>query len=78
MPTRTGDLLTVAEHAEVPAARSRVLYHWVDGRFLDTTLTTAHLRRVGAFTEPAEQAAHLVERVHSAAGAEAATTGGIG
>ncbi|MEV7807090.1 phosphotransferase [Microbispora sp. NPDC088329] len=110
VPTRTGDLLTVAEHAEVPAARSCVLYHWVDGRFLDTALTTAHLRRVGAFTahlhlhsagwtapagftrgrvdavtepgrrtaappqEEAEQAARLVERVHSAAGAEIVRT----
>lgn len=107
LPTRTGDLLTVAEHPEVPAARSCVLYRWLDGRFLDAALTPAHLHRVGAFTarlhlhsagwtapagfvrgrvddisdfgrsrpdglspEVAEDAARLVEQVHSAAGAD--------
>ncbi|GII29909.1 phosphotransferase enzyme family protein [Planotetraspora mira] len=47
VPTRDGDLLTVAESDGVPGARSCVLYRWVHGRFVDDRLTPAHLERVG-------------------------------
>ncbi|GAA4561273.1 phosphotransferase enzyme family protein [Planotetraspora kaengkrachanensis] len=48
VPTRDGDLLTVAEAEGVPGTRSCVLYRWVNGRFADDRLTPAHLERVGA------------------------------
>lgn len=36
--------------AAVPTPRSCVLYRWVEGRFLDSTLTGRHLHKVGPFT----------------------------
>jgi Ser/Thr protein kinase RdoA (MazF antagonist) len=47
VPTRDGDLLTVAESEGVPGARSCVLYRWVHGRFVDDRLTPTRLERVG-------------------------------
>jgi Ser/Thr protein kinase RdoA (MazF antagonist) len=49
VPTSRGDLLTLAEVAEVPEQRICVLFRWIDGRFLDARLTPFHLERVGAF-----------------------------
>jgi Ser/Thr protein kinase RdoA (MazF antagonist) len=49
MPTRTGDLLTIASAAQVPEPRMCVLLRWVPGRFVDRSLTPSHLERVGAF-----------------------------
>src|SRR5262245_40342189 len=49
VPTRDGDLVTIASVAEVPEPRICVLLRWVSGRFLDAELTPAHLERVGAF-----------------------------
>jgi Ser/Thr protein kinase RdoA (MazF antagonist) len=50
-PVRTpeGDLLTVASFEDIPGPRICVLFHWIDGRFLDARLTPFHLERVGAF-----------------------------
>jgi Ser/Thr protein kinase RdoA (MazF antagonist) len=50
VPTRDGDLQTIATAEGVPEPRSCVLYRWVDGRFVDEQLTEGHLARVGAFT----------------------------
>lgn len=50
VPTRDGDLVAVAEDPLVPGARGCVLYRWVDGRFLNGTLTEAHLFNVGVLT----------------------------
>jgi Ser/Thr protein kinase RdoA (MazF antagonist) len=50
VPTRDGDLQTIAAADGVPESRSCVLYRWVDGRFVDEQLTEGHLARVGAFT----------------------------
>lgn len=49
VPTSRGDLLTLASIEDVPEPRICVLFHWIDGRFLDARLTPAHLERVGAF-----------------------------
>jgi Ser/Thr protein kinase RdoA (MazF antagonist) len=47
--TRDRQLLTVITLEGVPAARISVLFHWVDGEFLNRELTPAHLEQVGAF-----------------------------
>jgi len=44
-----GDLLTTAAIPEVGAARHAVLFHWIEGAFLDATLTTDHMREIGDF-----------------------------
>jgi Ser/Thr protein kinase RdoA (MazF antagonist) len=49
VPTRAGELVTVASIAAVPEPRMCVLLRWIPGRFIDDTLTPAHLERVGAF-----------------------------
>jgi Ser/Thr protein kinase RdoA (MazF antagonist) len=49
VPTRDGDLLTIASVAEVPEPRMCVLLRWLPGRFVDHALTASHLERVGAF-----------------------------
>src|SRR5215211_5690700 len=49
IPTRDGNLLTIANVTEVPEPRICVLFRWIDGRFLDARLTPSHLARVGAF-----------------------------
>jgi len=49
IPTRDGNLLTVASVTEIPEHRICVLFRWIDGRFLDVKLTPSHLERVGAF-----------------------------
>jgi Ser/Thr protein kinase RdoA (MazF antagonist) len=49
IPTRDGDLLTVASLEGIPEPRICVLFRWIDGRFLDSGLTPFHLERVGAF-----------------------------
>jgi Ser/Thr protein kinase RdoA (MazF antagonist) len=49
VPTRSGDLLTIARAAGVPEPRICVLLRWVEGRFLEDGLTPTHLYRVGAF-----------------------------
>jgi Ser/Thr protein kinase RdoA (MazF antagonist) len=48
IPTRNGDLVTVTGVEGVPEPRICVLFHWVEGRFLDARLTPSHLARVGA------------------------------
>jgi Ser/Thr protein kinase RdoA (MazF antagonist) len=48
--TTEGDLVTVAAFEGVPEERVCVLFRWMDGRFLDDGLTTAHLERVGMLT----------------------------
>jgi Ser/Thr protein kinase RdoA (MazF antagonist) len=47
--TRDGDLLTIAEAKGVPEARTCVLFHWLEGRFIDERLTPQHLYSVGEF-----------------------------
>ncbi|GLZ29655.1 aminoglycoside phosphotransferase [Lentzea sp. NBRC 105346] len=47
VPTRDGDLVAVAGDPLVPGERGCVLYRWVEGRFLDRSLTPAHLYEVG-------------------------------
>lgn len=49
IPTREGNHLRVVSVEEIPEPRICVLFRWIDGRFLDTRLTPAHLERVGAF-----------------------------
>ena len=49
IPTRDGDLFTVADVTEIPEPRICVLFRWIPGRFLDVRLTPPHLERVGAF-----------------------------
>ncbi len=49
MKTLKGDLLTVAETEGVPESRACVLFHWLDGRFIDDGLTPNHLMKVGTF-----------------------------
>jgi Ser/Thr protein kinase RdoA (MazF antagonist) len=49
VPTRAGDLLTIARAEGVPEPRICVLFRWIDGRFLEQGLTPTHLYRVGAF-----------------------------
>jgi Ser/Thr protein kinase RdoA (MazF antagonist) len=46
LPTRDGDLLTVAAHPGVPQPRTRDLLHWVDGRFIDVRPSPRQLRQV--------------------------------
>lgn len=50
VPTRSGDLITVATDPGVPGERACVLYRWIDGRFLEAGLTPAHLYQVGVLT----------------------------
>jgi Ser/Thr protein kinase RdoA (MazF antagonist) len=49
VPTRTGELLTVAAADGVPEPRTCVVFRWVMGRFLNEGLTPRHLAQVGAF-----------------------------
>lgn len=50
VPTRAGELLTVAETPGVPEPRACVLFRWMDGRFLERQLTPRHLDQVGVLT----------------------------
>jgi Ser/Thr protein kinase RdoA (MazF antagonist) len=50
VPTRDGELLTVATVEGVPEPRICALFRWVPGRFLPKGLRPVHLERVGAFT----------------------------
>jgi Ser/Thr protein kinase RdoA (MazF antagonist) len=49
IPTRDGNLLTIASVTEIPESRICVLFRWIPGRFLDAKLSPSHLDRVGAF-----------------------------
>ncbi|MDQ2996734.1 MAG: phosphotransferase [Chloroflexota bacterium] len=49
VPTRAGELLTIARVEGVPEPRICVLFRWISGRFVDDGLTPTHLQRVGAF-----------------------------
>jgi len=48
--TRDGQLITRASIEGVPEVRVCVMFRWVDGQFLDKSLTPDHLERVGVFT----------------------------
>lgn len=50
VPTRSGELLTIADDAGVPEPRICVLFRWIDGRFFDDSLTPVHLACVGELT----------------------------
>jgi Ser/Thr protein kinase RdoA (MazF antagonist) len=50
VPTRDGELLTVAATEGVPEPRICALFRWMPGRFVRKGLRPAHLERVGAFT----------------------------
>jgi Ser/Thr protein kinase RdoA (MazF antagonist) len=47
--TLDGDFLATAEAEGVPEPRICVLFRWVEGRFIDSRLTSKHLERVGSF-----------------------------
>jgi Ser/Thr protein kinase RdoA (MazF antagonist) len=47
--TQANDLLTIASADGVPEPRPCVLFHWIDGRFVDDALTPKHLALVGKF-----------------------------
>ena len=47
VPTLEENLLTVASVTGIPEPRICVLFHWMEGRFLDARLTPSHLERVG-------------------------------
>ena len=47
VPTRAGELLTVAGAPGVPEARICALFRWVPGRFVRTRLMPHHLEQVG-------------------------------
>ncbi|HEX8228174.1 MAG TPA: phosphotransferase [Chloroflexia bacterium] len=48
VPTRTGTFLTTAAAKGVPSPHICVLFHWLDGRQVDTGLKPTHLERSGA------------------------------
>jgi Ser/Thr protein kinase RdoA (MazF antagonist) len=50
VPARSRELVTVVADPAVPEPRACVLYHWVDGRFVDERLSVPQLRRLGEFT----------------------------
>jgi Ser/Thr protein kinase RdoA (MazF antagonist) len=50
VPARNGALATVVGVEGVPEPRICVLFRWVEGRFLNATLTPRLLERVGVFT----------------------------
>lgn len=50
VPTRGGDLVTVAHAPGVPEPRLCALLRWVQGRFRTRSLLPAHLEQVGSFT----------------------------
>jgi Ser/Thr protein kinase RdoA (MazF antagonist) len=50
VPTRARDWVTVVADPAVPEPRTCVLYHWVDGRFVDERLSAPQLYAVGEFT----------------------------
>jgi len=50
VPTRHGELLTVAAADGVPEPRIGALFRWMPGRFFGKGLRPDHLERVGAFT----------------------------
>ncbi len=61
VPTRAGELVTLAATAGVPEARQCVVFRWVDGRFLRARLGAKELERVGAFLAQLHQhAEHFV------------------
>ena len=61
VPTRAGDLVTLAATAGVPEPRQCVVFRWVAGRFLRATLGAKELERVGAFLAQLHQhAEHFV------------------
>ncbi|MDQ2885006.1 MAG: phosphotransferase [Chloroflexota bacterium] len=49
VPTRAGELVTLAATAGVPEPRQCVVFRWVAGRFLRASLGVQELERVGAF-----------------------------
>jgi Ser/Thr protein kinase RdoA (MazF antagonist) len=50
VPARDGSLVVVAAIEGVPEPRFCALFRWLEGRFLNATLTPRHLERVGVFT----------------------------
>ena len=48
--TRRSDLLTKVSVEGVPEERVCCVFRWVEGRFLNKSLTPAHIERVGIFT----------------------------
>jgi Ser/Thr protein kinase RdoA (MazF antagonist) len=50
VPTRSRETLTVVADPAVPEPRTCVLYHWVEGRFVDERLSAPQLYRLGEFT----------------------------
>lgn len=55
VPTRDGDLLTIAAADGVPEPRVCVLFRWVPGRFFDESLRPIHLKKVGALMAHLQQ-----------------------
>ncbi|MEA2576322.1 MAG: hypothetical protein QOH93_3620 [Chloroflexia bacterium] len=48
VPTRSGELLTVAEIADIPTPHICVLFRWLNGRQVDAGLTPRHMQLTGA------------------------------
>ncbi len=61
-PNRFGELTTLASIDGVPEPRICVLFRWVEGRFLNTGLTPAHMERVGEFMARLHEHALTFER----------------
>ncbi len=49
VPTQDGSLLTEVSVEEIPEPRLCVLFHWVEGRFMNKGLTSARMEQVGRF-----------------------------
>jgi Ser/Thr protein kinase RdoA (MazF antagonist) len=61
VPARKGALVMAVAVEGVPEVRRSVLFRWVEGRFMDTSLTPALFERVGTFQARLhEQASHFV------------------
>jgi Ser/Thr protein kinase RdoA (MazF antagonist) len=52
---KEAQFVTVVAGADVPGTHLGVLFHWIDGRFLYRSLTSAHLDRVGELTAGLQQ-----------------------
>lgn len=49
VPNRSGALITDVAVEGIPEVRRCVVTRWVEGRFVDTSLSPTHLERIGAF-----------------------------
>jgi Ser/Thr protein kinase RdoA (MazF antagonist) len=64
VPTRTGRSLVHAFHDGIPEGRYCDLLHWVDGRFIDESVSEKHMFALGEYMGKLRKLAHSRKVIH--------------